>query len=206
MSDEGTKGIFSYEDLPEEEQERQLKQYHKEVREGKFADQPTVEDAASVAGSVQARRPGARKARWEQQQERGQGLSLTQLALAEIYKDAIEKNLEKFKNKYNTMHPDNKISLALTLNNRIFDEPNGTGAVAQASVRVEIRENGVGRVLIAKVYNFTHKRQIMDEGEWKLTLYSEILYELIGAGITLGIVSNPENNIGYGNKEQSTTG
>ena len=50
--------------------------------------------------------------------------------------------------------------------------------------------------------NFKHVQQMSDEGEWKLTLYSEILYELIGGCITLAIAMNPDN---HGNQEQNTT-
>lgn len=204
MNEERT-GFHKFEDLPETDAERELKLYHDQHRKNQEAE-AALEDGAVAPKQRRAR--AAKPAKWEQGANDAQEgtLQLTQLALAEIYKNAIEKNLEKFKNAYNKKHPSNKISLALTLNKRIFDEPNANNIVAQASVAVEIRENGVGRIMVTKIYNFTHKRQIMDEGEWKLTLYKEILYELIGAGVTLAILTNPENNILYGDKKQDEAG
>lgn len=129
---------------------------------------------------------------------------ITKLALSEIYKDVIEKNLEKFKKKYNEKNPGSMISLALTLNKRIFDAKSGTGYIAQAAVAVEMRQFGLGRVLMNKVYNFRHIKEMDDEGEWKLTLYAEIMYELIGGCVTLAILMNPDNEQ-HGHKEQTQT-
>jgi len=136
MIGDGNKtGFHKVDDLPVTQQEQDLIAYHAKVRADRAEEEAAMANPTSPKAKAIASR---KKAKWEQGMNDSQSgtLTLTQLALAEIYKDVVEKQLERFKNKYNQKHPDNKISLALTSNKRMVQD--NKNIVAQAAMGIEI--------------------------------------------------------------------
>lgn len=107
---------------------------------------------------------------------------LTKLDLAEIVEAQIKKQLDRFKEGYNKLN----VEKGSFLDYRIGEGQSGTmeNGDLRTYLGLSIILDGVAKLVFKTSYGFSHEAQLQDEGEWKLTLVNELLFNLIGGGIS----------------------
>lgn len=107
-------------------------------------------------------------------------LTLTKLQYATVIEAQVNKQLERFKAEYNKRNTASYVDFKVN----ILGE--GTRELMRTLV-ITMTLDGVSSVLFSTKYGFPHPKAIEDEGEWKLTMWNEALYSLIGGGIAFGM-------------------
>lgn len=116
----------------------------------------------------------------------------------------MEMALKTFEKGFNDNNDSHRIELTLKLhNNKVFD--NEEGFIEKAALVLSVKETGHSPyILISKVFGFRNETQIAAKYDWALKLYREMLYEITGACITLGMMredarrQQPSGNIDSG--------
>lgn len=115
--------------------------------------------------------------------KKAEPLTLSKLQLAEIVESQVRKHMDRFKAAYNKANTAGYVDYRIVQNSR----PNGERGTVQV-LEISIIKNGKSFLLYKTAYAFAHPAQMENEGEWKLTLWNEALYNLIGGGISYGLM------------------
>ena len=108
-------------------------------------------------------------------------LVLTKKQLAEVIEYQIKEMIERFKRGYNKANTTGHMDYRIAMNT--VDRDSTTIKVLEISLII----NGSAHMLFRTAYSFSHPTQVENEGEWKLAMWSEALYNLIGGSIAYGI-------------------
>jgi hypothetical protein len=140
-------------------------------------------DAETVLAAIKNKPTdlGAEVKRLSTVSKKEEPLTLSKLQLAEIIEAQVRKHLDRFKEDYNKINSERgkHIDYRIAVRESRADEGN---KIVQA-IEVSLIIDGEAILICRKAYGFTHEAQVSNEGEWKLTLWNETLFNLIGGGI-----------------------
>lgn len=102
---------------------------------------------------------------------------LSKLQLAQIIEAQVKKQLDRFKEEYNKRNTASYIDFRIVLSE----------GVLRRDLGITMTLDGESSLLFGTRYGFSKESQIKDEGEWKLTLWNEALYNIVGGCIAFGM-------------------
>lgn len=158
-------------------------------RPGFFEIEPGVAASGLSAEAIVATLKGAAaQAEEEVPEEKAQPpLVLSKVQMAEIIEAQIRQMFDKFKATHNKASG-SYLDYRIVMHEWNKKNSSDAGPEAKRSLEISVIRNGEAKVLFRTAYAFTHLSQLRNEGEWKLTLWKEALYNLIGGGIMYGLV------------------
>lgn len=96
----------------------------------------------------------------------------------------MEYSVKSYETLFNSNNPEaDEINLKLKLNEiNLSGDPEFVG---KAALTLELRQYGSARLLASKVFGFRNHNEKVAKFDWALKLYREMMYEIVGACITL---------------------
>lgn len=106
-------------------------------------------------------------------------LELTKAQLADIIESQVRGAITRFVSEFNKNSVGNWVAIDLVITE-----------TRELVAAIELRVNKKGKQYLGyrKAYKFSHPEQMKNKGEWKLTLISDLLQNLVGGGLLYSIV------------------
>lgn len=110
----------------------------------------------------------------------------------QILRDEIKDAIKSYEVQFNK-GKEVPVTIELQEGAKKINNPNHPDIIAMGYVRIAIKKQGNMNILINKTFGFRTKAEANKE-DWKLTLYREVLYEIVGGALTFGDIIDSMRN------------